>query len=220
MKIIALENVAVEGHRFRTLLSRPALCAEVVASIAEAIQTTREQMHPQLSASAKGMHTYGHVMTNLGYATEAHGGRLQVVRGQQRIVFPQADGVGELHVALAKGMPETGGFEIGEKGVATDQLLGIPQQAFDYDLPEQPSDDCGFFVHLIVADPKNPENLEVVVYLAHPAQLNEKKNFLFCDECVLLGRRPLRSARVQPKLFEDPAVQVTPKVETRKRARR
>ncbi|MGV3617307.1 MAG: hypothetical protein ACO1SV_18420 [Fimbriimonas sp.] len=215
MKIVALSKVPVERHRFRTLLSRPALCAEVVASIAEAIQTTRDQMHPQLSPSAKGMHTYGHAMTNLGYATEGHGGRLMVVNGQQRLVFDQPEGLGELHVVLAKGYPTEGGFEIGGKGPATDQLIGIPQQSFDLELEGLPMDDGAFFVHCIVEDPKRKGNLEVVVYLAHPAQLNDRRNFLHCDECVLLGRRALRTT-LQPALdIDEKKVEITPQIRTR-----
>lgn len=213
MRIIQLENVAGEGHRFRALLSRPLLCAEVVASIAEAVQATREQMHPQLSPSTKGMHTYGHAMTNLGYATEGHGGRLRVVQGQQRIVFSQLEGVGALHVALTKGVPSLGGFDVGEKGAATEQLIGIPQQALDLDLPDVPMDDGAFFVHRLVADPRDEASLDVVVYLAHPARLNERKTFLFCDECVLLGRRPLRTAEPVLGGKEEAAV-VTPEIGT------
>lgn len=214
MKVIELENVAVEGHRFRTLLSRPEVCAEIVASIAEAIQATREQMHPQLSSSAKGMHTYGHAMTNLGYATENHGGRLMVVQGQQRIVFEQPDGVGALHVALTKGIPASGGFDIPEKGIATEQLIEIPQQALDLDLPGVPMDDGAFFVHRLIADSQDKTNLDVVVYLAHPAKLNDKKTFLFCDECVLLGRRSLRSPAQPSVQTEEAAVIVTPQIGT------
>lgn len=214
MRVVELENVAVEAHRFRTLLSRPEVCAEIVASIAEAIQATREQMHPQLSPSVKGMHTYGHAMTNLGYATENHGGRLMVVQGQQRIVFSQPDGVGALHVALTKGAPANGGFDVSEKGVATEQLIGIPQQALDLDLPDVPMDDGAFFVHRLIADPKDETNLDVVVYLAHPAKLDEKKTFLYCDECVLLGRRSLRSADQPPIETEEAPVVVTPQIGT------
>lgn len=216
MKIIELPDVPVEGHRFRTLLARPVLCAEIVAALAEAIQATRDQMHPQLSASTKGMHAYGHAMTNLGYATESHGGWLQVVNGQPRILFAQPDGLGALHVALTKGVPNAGGFDVGEKGVATEQLIGIPQQALDLDLPDVPMDDGAFFVHLLVADPDDESSLDVVVYLAHPARLNDRRNFLYCDECVLLGRRSLRT-EPQPTLpFAEPAMRVTPKVAVRR----
>lgn len=214
MRVLEMENVVIEGHRFRTLLSRPEVCAEIVASIAEAIQATREQMHPQLSPSAKGMHTYGHAMTNLGYATESHGGRLMVVQGQQRIVFAQPDGVGALHVALTKGVPASGGFDVSEKGVATEQLIGIPQQALDLDLPDIPMDDGAFFVHRLIADPQDPTNLEVIVYLAHPAKLDEKKTFLYCDECVLLGRRSLRESGQPLVETEEAPVVVTPRIGT------
>ncbi|RYG31379.1 hypothetical protein EON81_23010 [bacterium] len=214
MKILEIESVAVEGHRFRTLLSRPAVCAEAVASIAEAIQETREQMHPQVSSSTKGMHTYAHLMTNLGYAMERHGGRLEVVKGQQRIVFDQTDGLGVLHVTVTKGTPASGGFEVGEKGTATEQLIGIPQQAFDLDLPAIPMDDGAFLVHAIIPHPHDPEVLDVVVYLAHPARLNDKKTFLACDECVLLGRRSIRISQPTLPNVGAPTVVVTPRVRT------
>lgn len=214
MRVIELEDVAIEGHRFRTLLSRPEVCAEIVASIAEAIQATRDQMHPQLSPSTKGMHTYGHAMTNLGYATESHGGRLMVVHGQQRIVFSQPDGVGALHVALTKGVPANGGFDVSEKGRATEQLIGIPQQALDLDLPDIPMDDGAFFVHRLIADSKDETNFDVVVYLAHPAKLDDTKKFLYCDECVMLGRRSLRSPETSPLHAEEAPVVVTPQIGT------
>ena len=215
MKIVELSKVPVDGHRFRTLLARPALCAEVVASIAEAIGTTREEMHAQLSPSGKGMHTYTHAMTNLGHATDAHGGRLKVVNGQQRVVFDQTDGLGELHVALTKGVPSAGGFDVSRKGAATEQLMGIPQQSLDLDLPDVPMDDGAFFVHMLLADPLDEANLDVVVYLAHPAKLNNKKTFLYCDECVLLGRRSVRVAPMVTEEIVEEAADVTPQIDVR-----
>lgn len=211
MRIIHPNQVTQASHRFRRLLSQPEILEEVVVSIAEAIQASHEQMHPQISPSVKGLHTYGHAFTNLGYATERFGGRLVTVKGQQRIIFDQPTGVGLLHVALTKGMPSAGGFEVSTKGSATEQLIAVPQQALDLDLEDVPVDESAFFVHQSITSPER-EGIRVIVYLAHPARLNDKKTFLYCDECIILGDRLLTPNRsITTEAPETPVI-VTPQV--------
>lgn len=216
MNVLPLSPNPVEGHRFSSLLGKSALCAEIVAAVAEAIQDTRDQMHAELSPAIKGMHTHSHVMSNLGYATQEHGGRLVMVNGQQRVRLTDADGLGALDLALAKGVPGEDGFDVSEKGAATEQLIGIRAQSLDLDVPGVPVDAGAFIVHHLVRNPDDPQRFDVMVYLADPARMNEKRTYLYCDECVLLGRRTL-ARRDQGVLFAVEPATVTPQVAVRPR---
>lgn len=205
------------------IIDDKALCRDIVASLATAHIDNRKRIRISIPGGMRGMHRRTEALENVAQAIQSRKGYIRTHKRQARVCVPKA-GESRFEIVLASGTPGDGGFHVNKKGQASQDLIGLRQEAllsFEDDSPTpQPVRNEGLFVIQQVryeeVDGAQVE-VEMIVHLAYPAYFNDKRTFIHCGGSDIIGRASLASAPKVAKPNPESEVKVSPTPRFRKK---